>query len=231
MLPSWIRSSKVQTAVDVLLGDGNHQAEVGLHQVFLGPLGFDFAVADDGERVPQVHHVGPGHFLALADFAPDFAGFALRCRTRTPLDLAQVGFQARHLFRDLLDFLGEFLPLRKVVGQMPDRLGNLHPGALHLADPLAAQLLVAQRNRIQLVRYLAQLLVQDYQLGQLGANFVAALVVGGTLGLKVPEIDKGIELFGFVLDLIGDLDGPQLHQRGSANRLLHPQLAALHATR
>ena len=33
-----------------------------------------------------------------------------------------------------------------------------------------------------------------------------------------------------MFDLIGDFDSPQLHQRGAANSLLHPQLAALHAT-
>ena len=34
-----------------------------------------------------------------------------------------------------------------------------------------------------------------------------------------------------MLDLLGDLDSPQLHQRGAADGLLHPQLAALHAAR
>ena len=113
---------------------------------------------------------------------------------------------------------------------MTNRLRNLHPGALHLADPLAAQLLVAERNRIQLVGYLAQLLVQSHQLGQVPADLIAALVVGRALFLEIAQIDERVQLFGLALDLIGDFDGAQLHQRRTANSLLHPQLAALHAT-
>ena len=83
----------------------------------------------------QIAQVGAGGFLALADFAPDFPGFGLRGLARTSFDLAQIRFQVRQLFRDLLDFLGEFLPLRKVERKVADRLRNLHPGALHPADP------------------------------------------------------------------------------------------------
>ncbi len=50
---------QVQAAVDVLLGDGNHQAKVGFDQIFLGALGFDFAVADDRDGVLQVASAAP----------------------------------------------------------------------------------------------------------------------------------------------------------------------------
>jgi hypothetical protein len=59
----------VQAAVNVFFGDRNHQAEVGLHQVFLGALGFGFAVADNGQAMAQFRQGGPGDLLALLDFA------------------------------------------------------------------------------------------------------------------------------------------------------------------
>ena len=39
---------QVQAAVDILLGDRDDQAEVGLDEVLLGPLGFELALTDDG---------------------------------------------------------------------------------------------------------------------------------------------------------------------------------------
>ena len=64
---------------------------------------------------------------------------------------------------------------------------------------------------------------------KLPTDFVAALVVGRALVLEIAQIDEGVQLLGFLLDLLGDLDGPQLDQRRAADGLLHPQLAPLHA--
>ena len=64
---------QMEAAVDVLLRDRNHQAKVGFHQVFLGALGFLFAVADHGQGVLQLFERGAGGDFALADFALQFA--------------------------------------------------------------------------------------------------------------------------------------------------------------
>ena len=64
---------QVKSAVHVFLGDGDHQAEVGLDQVFLGALGFGFAVADDGQAVLQFGKGGAGGGFALLDFALELA--------------------------------------------------------------------------------------------------------------------------------------------------------------
>ncbi|HLW77764.1 MAG TPA: hypothetical protein VKS01_12280 [Bryobacteraceae bacterium] len=68
-------------------------------------------------------------------------------------------------------------------------------------------------------------------LAELGGDIVAAFVVSGAVLFKIAaEIDEGVEFFDFLADLVDDFDSPLLDDRGSANRLLHPQLTALHAT-
>ena len=57
---------ELQAAVGVFLGDGNHQAEVGLDQFFLGLLGFRFAAQDDLQRALQF---GEPDFAGVRDFA------------------------------------------------------------------------------------------------------------------------------------------------------------------
>ena len=66
-------------------------------------------------------------------------------------------------------------------------------------------------------------------LGQLVLDFVAALGVGGALFLEVAQVDKCVQLFDFLSDLLADLHRAQLHQGRPADGLLHPQLTALHA--
>ena len=60
--------------------------------------------------------------------------------------------------------------------------------------------------------------------------FRAPLGVSRALFFEIAQIDERIQVFDLLADLVGDFDGSQLHQRRPANRLLHPQLTALHAT-
>ena len=82
----------------------------------------------------------------------------------------------------------------------------------------------------ELIRNLPQLLVQVDDLGQILLHLVAPLGICGALFFEVAQIDKRVQLFGFLPDRFGDFDGAQLNQCRSANRLLHPQLTAFHAT-
>jgi len=72
--------------------------------------------------------------------------------------------------------------------------------------------------------------VERDQLRQVVAHFITSLVVGRTFVLQVSQVDESVQFLGFPLDQVGDFDGPQLDQGRAANSLLHPQLAALHAT-
>src|SRR5258706_190035 len=143
--------------------------------------------------------------------------------------LAQVGLEVRHLFGHPLDVFRKLFPLRNVERNLADRLGYFHTATGELAHPLAPQLLVAERDAIQLVPGLGQLLVLHYDLGQIVLNPVDTARIGRAFLFEVDaQVDKSAQIFGFVLDLLGDLDGPQLHDRRPADRLLHAQLAPLH---
>ena len=58
----------MQSAVLVFLSNRNHQPEVGLHEIFLGPLGFVFAVPDDFQCLLEICAPRAYRGLALADF-------------------------------------------------------------------------------------------------------------------------------------------------------------------
>src|SRR5258706_1352446 len=69
---------ELQAAVRVLLGDGDDQAQVRLHQLLLGLLGLDLAGEDGVEGALQLLRRGVGlpadgiqHLLLLADLVPD----------------------------------------------------------------------------------------------------------------------------------------------------------------
>ena len=59
---------KVQTAIYIFLGNGNHQAQIGFDQIFLGALGFHFAVANDGQAVAEIGQGCAGVLLLLLQF-------------------------------------------------------------------------------------------------------------------------------------------------------------------
>ena len=59
---------QVQAAVDVFLGHRNHQPQVGFHQIFLGALGFDFAVTDHRKRVAQLRQGRAGGAVRVCGF-------------------------------------------------------------------------------------------------------------------------------------------------------------------
>ena len=61
-------------------------------------------------------------------------------------------------------------------------------------------------------------------------GFFPALLVRRTalFDLGVAEIDQVVEILDLALDVFGDLDYQLLNQRRPADRLLHPELPALH---
>src|SRR5579871_1457117 len=220
---------KMQPAVDILLGHRNHQAEVGFHQILLGPLGFNLTVTDHRNGVFDLVERRAGRVFALANLTLDLARFRLRRLAGTSFQLAQLHFEMRKLFRNALDFLGELLPLRDVERNFADRERNFHASPRQLERPAAAELFVAQRNGVELVGNLSQLLVQHRDLSQVLLDFVAALYVGGAFLFQVSaQIDERIQLFRLVTNLFGYLDRPKLHQSRAADAALHAQLPALH---
>jgi len=61
--------------------------------------------------------------------------------------------------------------------------------------------------------------------GSVGAHFE----VGRSAFLDVAQVGNTLQLDRRLLELLGQLDDHVLHQCGTANSLLHPQLAAFHA--
>jgi hypothetical protein len=72
-IPFLNQVKEMQPAVDVLLGDGNHQAQVGLHQIFLGAFRFDFPMPDHVHAMAQFRKGRSGRRLALLHFPLQFA--------------------------------------------------------------------------------------------------------------------------------------------------------------
>ena len=108
---------------------------------------------------------------------------------------------------------------------------NLHLAARQLALPVAAQLLVAQRDGVQFFADLLVLLVQRHDFAELLADLGLPLHIGRAAFFHIAQIDKVIEFFFAALQPLGDFDDQQLHQGRPADRLLHAELAALHAPR
>ena len=67
MLPSWIRSRNCKPAIGIALGDGDHQAQVGLDELLFGGFGFLLAALYDLQRTPQLSGTGAAFFFQLLD--------------------------------------------------------------------------------------------------------------------------------------------------------------------
>jgi len=119
---------QVQAAIDVFLGDRNDQPEIGFDQVFLGALGFDFAMTNHGGGVAQIGKVAPAVCSRLR--ISRLISRALACAVWLDLDsdFAQVGIEMRKLLDHAFDFLAELFPLRQVEGDFADRLRDLDAG-------------------------------------------------------------------------------------------------------
>ena len=104
---------QVQSAVHVFLSNRNHQPEVGLHQIFLGPLGFLFALPDDFPCVLEIGERRACRGLALTDFLFQLAFTVPGVDADAGLDLLQLPLEMRPLFNGSLDLLGKRFPLHK----------------------------------------------------------------------------------------------------------------------
>ena len=71
--------------------------------------------------------------------------------------------------------------------------------------------------------------MQRDDVGQLLLNLGAPLGVSGALDFEVAQVDERVQIFDFLANLLTDFHRVELHQRGTANGLLHPELTAFHA--
>ena len=78
---------------------------------------------------------------------------------------------------------------------------------------------------------LLQFLLQNADVGELLGGFGADLHVGRSAFFHIAQIGHAFQFDGALFQLLGEFDNHPLHQGGAADRLLHPQLAALHAAR
>src|ERR1700730_8001920 len=56
---------ELKAAVRVALGDGDHQAEIGLYELLFGDVGFELAAFDDLKRSPKFSGRRAGFLLEL----------------------------------------------------------------------------------------------------------------------------------------------------------------------
>ena len=188
----------MQTAVDVLLGHRNHQAEVGFDQVLLGALGFDFAVADHRERVPQVGQVGPGGCFALADFALQFPSFGLRGLAGAALQLAQILLQVRQFVRRRARFPWRTASTARGRTEPCGSPGKPRTRARAILPiHLRRSFLLLSGTVSSLSETCTSFLCRPHDFGQVVLDLVAALGVGGALFFEVAQIDKGVQVLGF----------------------------------
>jgi len=111
---------QVQSAVHGFLSNRNHQPEVGLHQIFLGPLGFLFAVPDDFQCVLEIGERRAYRGLALTDFLFQLACTVPGVDADVGLDLLHLPLEMGPLFNCPLDLLRKLFPLHKPEGDPTD---------------------------------------------------------------------------------------------------------------
>ena len=100
---------------------------------------------------------------------------------------------------------------------------------LSLAARRLRGLLVAQRHRLQLLGELLLLLVEIDYVDEILAQLTPPLGIGDSAFFDVAQIDDVVEFFSAPAQLLGQFEHHELNQRRTADGLLHPQLAALHA--
>src|SRR5260221_2586815 len=101
----------MQATVDVLLGDGNNQPQVGLDQVLLSPFGFLFAMPNHRKSVAQIVERRSSNRFALTNLATQFPQTALCSGAAAKFDLFHLPLNVVQLLDRAVDFLAELLPL------------------------------------------------------------------------------------------------------------------------
>ena len=91
------------------------------------------------------------------------------------------------------------------------------------------EFLVAQAHRLQPLRELQLLLMEIHDVGEVLSQLSPALGVRYRALLHIAQIDDVVEFFHTAAQLVGQIEHYELNQGRTADRLLDPQLAPLHA--
>ena len=224
---------QVKSAVYVFLGDRNHQAEVCLHQVLLGALGFGFSVPDYGQGMLQVRKGGCRDSLPLADLFLQILQPLLDLRLAGGLrfDLLDFAVQLAEFLDGALDLLGKLLPFQRTKRDRTNPLRDLHLGAIQPVAPTLALPLHVDRHGLELVGDLLQLAVHQDQIREQFQQIGALFQIRGSAFFDVSHVHDVVDFVGALFQLLGQFHHYLLHQRRAADGLLHAQLTALHAPR
>ncbi len=182
---------ELQTAVGVLLGDGNHQAKVGFDQLALGVFRFHVRAADDHQRAAEILSGGSRLLLELADAQLGDLDFLLQLADvvfaagvfHLALEAGELLLQRANLVNKAVDLLDQALALagrefdRPHQARNTDALARQQPadfsilagllGAGHAVQTVASlqALLVAAPDGVDLVDHVEllgfQLLFSD----------------------------------------------------------------------
>ena len=133
--------------------------------------------------------VGPygWRYVFFVGIAPALLLLLIRRGMEEP---AHFRFEMPDLFGQVLNFPSEYLPLRRIPRDSPDGDRDLDDGARDLALPLTAELLVAHRDAVELLRALLVLSAQHSDFGKLLANLGLTLHIGRRAFFHVTEVDQ-----------------------------------------
>src|SRR5581483_2506444 len=138
---------QVEAPIDVFLCDRDDQAEIGFDQIFLGALGFDFAVANDREAMAQVGQRSARFAFLPFQVAAQLFDTQLGRRRVARFELLDLGIEQRHLVGGLLDGADKFFPTREIEGDGAEGERKLNFGAHDFSRPALAQFLVERGHR------------------------------------------------------------------------------------
>ena len=233
MLPSWIRSSRCRPRLTYFLATETTRRRLASTRSFLALSASISPWRMTGQRVPQVGQAGAGHHFALARLPASIHEHGLMRRDRCGLDALQFALRSAPTRRLPAPVLCAncFQRLRKErnrangAGCFDTRTAVLHDRFACGASCWSAATAFALSIKLQL------LLIQATTHRQTAAvtssrRFLSAGLPSSISAL--PRSTKSSSSWRSRLMLLGHLDNDLLDQRRPADRLLHPELAALH---
>jgi hypothetical protein len=227
---------QVESSLGIFLGDGNHQAEVGLREFLFRLQSLSFAQFDASEGAMELGRGGTGALLELLVFLATEAEFAARFGGVLTLGLANAAL-------DLLDFLletGGLVAGLRDQGQQASLLGGGEIERTHEAAGLddltgksraggAAASGVGFRDARELAGELVRggaVLGDTIKNAQGLLRFLLELLFGDFFLIELHEIAHGTAMSA---EILGGSEQFVPNKRGTRNDLEHAALATLDA--
>src|SRR5581483_4203924 len=232
---------ELQATVGVLLGDGYHQAQVGLDELALSLLGIHIALDHFALRPLQIGEAGAGLLFNALQVAADLADLSAELlllllvigaqRVQLLLQVVGLAVEAAHLVHGLVDTFDQALTLGVGKAEVADDARDLHQFAAQGPTILPAftRLLLGRRDRLQLLGELLRLLVVAGQLVNLAGDLLQPVLQDLVGDLLLIEDDHFLDGADTLLEILTEGDDFTDDDRSAGKRLQDAQLAAFNA--